>query len=194
MARGSADFRSIYEKVLLSPRFQNAAFLRAKLKYSQAKKVFFDEFNKHPVTKEISGGPDAANVSGTLGGYGNLFSFLGFEEGRDPIGEVLGAMENLFSFQKSVSTSRSITFKITYPDINKLKPYSPLAWAFGGSWVSGIEKGIPNFARYLYDDDILSSRSGSGIEAKKAVREASFSATPYLSPIIEKFKTQINSK
>ena len=56
MARGSADFRSIYEKVLLSPRFQNAAFLRAKLKYSQAKKVFFDEFNKHPVTKEISGG------------------------------------------------------------------------------------------------------------------------------------------
>ena len=114
MARGSADFRSIYEKVLLSPRFQNAAFLRAKAKYSAAKIIFLREFLNHPVSKEISEGPEGANISGTLGGYGNLFSFIGFEEGRKPISEIEDVMESLFSFTKNKATSRSITFKITY--------------------------------------------------------------------------------
>ena len=189
---GYADYRSIYQKMLESEKFQKAAFLQAKLRYTKAKKIFFDDFYGHPISKEISQGPEGSNTSGTLGGYGNLFSFIGFEEGRRPIEEIAQAMEEMFSFQKSENTSRSITFKVTYPDINKLKKYSPLAWAFGGSWISGIEKGIPNFSQYIYDEDILKSRSGSGIEAKSSIRGANFSPVPYLTPIIEKFKKSIN--
>jgi len=191
---GSANYRSIYQKVLMSAKFQNAAVLRAKLKYTQAKKLFFTEFVNHPVTKEISDGPEADNSSGTLGGYGNLFSFIGFEEGRRPIQEIEEALESMFSFNRAANTTLSLTFKITYPDINKLKKYSTLAWAFGGSWISGIEKGIPNFAQYVYGDTILTSRSGSGIQSKNDLRGVNFIPVPYLTPMLEKFKIGIQAK
>ena len=37
-----------------------------------------EEFRSHPVTSELNDGPNASNTSGLLGGYGNLFSFIGF--------------------------------------------------------------------------------------------------------------------
>ena len=46
------------------------------------------EFTEHPVTVEINSGPHATNSSGLLGGYGNLFSFLGFESSSDPTGPI----------------------------------------------------------------------------------------------------------
>lgn len=190
---GSANYQSIYNKVLMAERFQNAAFLQAKLKYTSAKKRFFGNFFNHPVTKEISNGPEGANTSGTLGGYGNLFSFIGFEEGRDPIYEISEALESMFAFSKSGNTSLSLTFKVTYPDIDRLKKYSPLPWAFGGSWISGIEKGIPNFAQYLYEEDVLKSRSGSGIQVKNTLRGLNFTPVAYLTPMLERFKAEIES-
>ena len=42
------------------------------------------QFQTHPITVEIDGGPLATNSSGTLGGYGNLFSFIGFSSGSNP--------------------------------------------------------------------------------------------------------------
>ena len=47
-------------------------------RFNAAHKKLLNEFETHPVTREIEGGPDATNTSGTLGGSGNLFSFLGF--------------------------------------------------------------------------------------------------------------------
>ena len=44
-------------------------------KYEQSKENFFEEFQSHPVTQEIQDGPTASNVSSTLNGIGNLFSF-----------------------------------------------------------------------------------------------------------------------
>ena len=40
------------------------------------------DFDRHPVTVEIEKGPDATNTSGTLGGVGNLFSFIEMEIGQ----------------------------------------------------------------------------------------------------------------
>ena len=47
-------------------------------KVKAAQQNLLKNFEKHPVTVEIQGGPTATNVSGTLGGIGNLFTYIGF--------------------------------------------------------------------------------------------------------------------
>ena len=45
-------------------------------KVEDEQKKLLEEFERHPVTVEISGGTSATNISGTLGGHGNLFSYI----------------------------------------------------------------------------------------------------------------------
>jgi hypothetical protein len=43
-----------------------------------------NDFETHPVTKELDAGPDSPNISGTTQGYGNLFAYFGFYSGDKP--------------------------------------------------------------------------------------------------------------
>ena len=52
--------------------------------FEREKAKLITEFARHPVTVEIEGGVGAANTSNTLGGRGNLFSFIGFESSDKP--------------------------------------------------------------------------------------------------------------
>ena len=52
--------------------------------FEKVKSEMIEEFLDHKVTQEIIAGPTADNISGTLGGYGNLFSYIGFNEGDEP--------------------------------------------------------------------------------------------------------------
>ena len=62
--------------------------------FEKIKREMILEFMNHPVTREILGGPNASNESGTLDGYGNLFSFIGFNEGEDPIEIILDLLND----------------------------------------------------------------------------------------------------
>ncbi len=53
--------------------------------FEKIKQKYIEEFNNHPITQEIKGGISANNISGTLNGITNLYSFIGFDEGTDPI-------------------------------------------------------------------------------------------------------------
>ncbi|MCP4923918.1 MAG: hypothetical protein GY915_07830, partial [bacterium] len=55
----------------------------AKRKFKRIKAEMIKEFLSHPVTQEILEGPNAPNISGTLGGATNLFAFIGFDAGED---------------------------------------------------------------------------------------------------------------
>ena len=57
-------------------------------KVEQAQQEMIKDFSSHAVSAEIEGGPTASNLSGTLGGYGNLFSFIGFSQGEDPLSAI----------------------------------------------------------------------------------------------------------
>ena len=56
--------------------------------FEKIKNQFLAEFSRHPITMELRGGANSSNISGTLGGYGNLYSFLGFDE-RDPTAKII---------------------------------------------------------------------------------------------------------
>ena len=60
----------------------------------RSKEEMVQEYLNHPVTKEIDNGPEASNISSTLGGEGNLFSYIGFEEGSEPTESVKEILEN----------------------------------------------------------------------------------------------------
>ena len=47
-------------------------------KIQERQKELVKNFTVHPITVELDAGPRASNTSGALGGYGNLYSFIGF--------------------------------------------------------------------------------------------------------------------
>ena len=68
-----------------SKKIQDQVYRRSKEIFDRSKKQMLDDFIDHPVSKEILAGPDSSNISGTIIGGGNLFSFIGFHAGDNPI-------------------------------------------------------------------------------------------------------------
>jgi hypothetical protein len=157
------------------------------------------EFLNHPVTKEIDNGPEASNISSTLGGQGNLFSYIGFEEGSEPTESVKEILENSVkvSARPEISVNGKnikINFPVSGPTISEIESETPMPFEGGKSWVSGVEKGISGFSYYVFRKFIKNSRSSTGIQAEPQVRTGSFKPSPYLSVILKKFYSKINAK
>jgi hypothetical protein len=157
------------------------------------------EFLNHPVTKEIDNGPEASNISSTLGGQGNLFSYIGFEEGSEPTESVKEILENSVkvSTRPEISVNGKnikINFPVSGPTISEIESETPMPFEGGKSWVSGVEKGISGFSYYVFRKFIKNSRSSTGIQAEPQVRTGSFKPSPYLSVILKKFYSKINAK
>lgn len=165
-------------------------------KFNSAKKEMILEFMNHPVTKEIQAGPSAANTSGTLGGKGNLFSYIGFESSEDPIAPLLAVLLNRTKPSDdaaifSPSNKQLMLYVINIPTDEEITSASPLPFVSGRSWALGIEQGIPGFSNYLRHKKFNSSRSGTGIQARNSVRSGSFKPISYLTPIFANFINKI---
>lgn len=165
-------------------------------RFDEAKDELIDEFDHHPVTQEIEEGVGASNGSGTLEGQGDLFSFIGFDEGSDPISPVRNVLEHELALIKSSKGDLTSDSKINYKfslrvPTESIKKASPIPWEQGLSWVEGIEKGISGFSHFIRGR-FPSSHSGGGLEAKNEVRSADFVRVPYLSAmfknLVSKFK------
>jgi len=157
------------------------------------------EFLNHPVTKEIDNGPEASNISSTLGGQGNLFSYIGFEEGSEPTESVKEILENSVkvSTRPEISVNGKnikINFPVSGPTISEIESETPMPFEGGKSWVSGVEKGISGYSHYVFRKFIKNSRSSTGIQAEPQVKTGSFKPSPYLSVILKKFYSKINAK
>ena len=68
------------------------------MEFQMIKKELISDFNRHPVTVEIEAGPRASNTSGTLGGYGNLFSYIGFNESDRPTDAIRNQLSKTVSY------------------------------------------------------------------------------------------------
>ena len=151
---------------------------------------FIREFHAHPVTHEIEGGPNAANISGTLGGYGNLFSFIGFEGGDNPIAVVQNYITDQVSSAIRIQHARGSKrwhLTVRTPSLEGLEAITPMPWAPGRSWLMGIHIGISGLGNYLFSDRAsrYSSRSGAAIQTRNNLRGGRFNNAAYIIPLLQ---------
>lgn len=165
----------------------------------EARDDLVKDFYNHPVTREIKAGPTASNSSGTLGGYGNLFSFIGFESGDDPIVAIGKILQRRLNVKvRSINNGRFRITMFNLPDTEEIFGASPIPWATSMSWADGIERGISNLGSFLYREKGIRgsskgsrSRSGTGIQVENTLRQNSFSTTPYVSKMINEFLKKV---
>lgn len=155
--------------------------------FDQIKKEMIQDFQNHPVTQEILAGPTASNTSGTLGGYGNLFAFIGFEKSSNPIQPILNLLEKS-RIEYTKATKTGATFTIILPNKTDIFKETPMPWAFGRSWAEGIERGISGLGKFLYTDSAETSRSGEGIQSKGVIKGGKFKPTSYISALLKEYE------
>ena len=172
-----------------------------KLEIEKAKMI--NDFEDHKYSMEIKAGPKAENSSNSLGGYGNLFSFIGFVEGSNPIGNVTNILREYTFLKKSSRGARYLKnsvryeFEVYFPAKEELRAETPFPWGTGDSWLFGIETYISGVNYYLYSRSkkFKTSRSGPAIQVETDLRLGKFERPPffipagdYISKILENFK------
>ena len=161
-----------------------------KNKFEELKNEMIKEFLTHPVTIEIKDGPNASNISGTLGGATNLFAFIGFNEGDDPITPILEILQNT-KYRRTKENKGAQEFTVDLPQIKEIFSAAPMPWASGRSWAQGIEVGISGIG-YLLRKNSSNSRSGAAIQSRTKVRGGKFQNVPYISAIIRKYEKKFS--
>tara|TARA_S200002703_G_scaffold158998_1_gene170928 strand:+ start:3004 stop:3588 length:585 start_codon:yes stop_codon:yes gene_type:complete len=157
-----------------------------KKEFDRIKKQMIDEFDAHPITQEIEMGIDAPNLSNTLNGITNLYSFIGFDSGSKPIDPIRQLLEkSTFRISSGGKLLATATFEI--PTAKMIFTATPMPWADGRSWAKGIERGISGLGYYIKKRK--NSRSGLGVQSQNKVRGGlKFQNTKYISALINKYE------
>jgi hypothetical protein len=174
--------------------------------FNKQKEIAIEDFDSDEVTQELIN-PEKGNISMTLGGYGDLFGFIGFEAGFDPISPVREALESKI---KLIGTdlaknyprnkkgqfargARTNVLKVTFevPEIDDFDEAAGFqGWNGGRNWVKGIERGISGASTYA---DYPRGRSERGIQLKGEVKKSNgpalgFKTRKYITKIVNNFK------
>lgn len=157
------------------------------------KALFQQDFESHPVTQELDGGENASNISGTLGGYGNLFSFLGFNQGANPTAPVKFLIQRITLDRNIQATGNGFRVRVNVPSKDDFGAVSRLPFEGGRSWLLDIERGISGLGAYLYGR-FASSRSGTGIQSKYNYANKRFRNVKYFSGMYTKFLRRLGAK
>lgn len=158
--------------------------------FEKMKSELIQEFELHPVTQEIEGGVEATNISGTLGGVGNLFTFIGFDQSDKPTEPIRQALQHIFLTSTIVKRDGSSESHVLYPMPDDIFRITPLPWAQGRSWAKGIESGLSGLGHYLNKESDF-SRSSKGIQVDNKVRAGKFSNTQYITKMIRSFEKRV---
>jgi hypothetical protein len=150
------------------------------------KNKMINEFEDHPITKEIQAGESAYNSSETLSGrQGNLFSFIGFEAGSEPL-------EPIYEILNEISITQTQNgIRIIFPSAEDIWQVTPMPWQQGRSWAKGIESGISGLNYYLFssrEGRFSNSRSGTAIQANKVTSNLRYIPRTYISNLLNKYK------
>lgn len=179
--------RDLGNQIKNTKKFHAAATRAIKNMEQKAKNDFLAEFDEHPITSEIEAGPDSGNISGTLNGYGNLFSFIGFDLGDSPVAELrlyLRRSIKASKLKKEKGAKTKAYFTISKPDMKVIASVTPMPWEAGRSWVRSIERGISGFGYYMNTMTRRFSRSGAGIQVDRRLRSGGYVPKKYMSQML----------
>ena len=191
--------KQLMDTAMRNVKLKAVAFKEANENFQKSKGEMIKEFDYHPITREIEGGPSATNSSGTLGGVGNLYSFIGFDRGTDPIKPVRNMLmesTRLLKVPKIRRGKHSIHFEygVRYPSKDMLAKVAPMPWE-PGSWLLKIETGISGLGYYIYEKFLNKSRSGTGVQSSQKVRQiGAYRRRSYLTSILFNFTRSLNFK
>lgn len=169
--------------------------------FYRAKRKMLRKFNTHLITLEIEAGPSfqSKNISGTLGGYGNLFSFLGFTRNSKPIElvrEVL-TQNTTWNGNPTFNSRKQWIFKVFYPTRKEIQEVTNvLPWKGGAPpWLDIIEKGAPNLQFYInLKRPSPGSFSNYGFQLDYEINDdLIFHKDPYITKILENFRDTLNN-
>jgi hypothetical protein len=182
---------SINKKVNNSKGFDRAALNAAQARLNEMKLKLIEDFDQHPVTREMESGPQGANHSGTLGGYGNLFSFMGFGEGSDPVEAVRNFLKSFISLKAGKGKSRGSVkeYMVKVPSLSDFD-FAKMPWESGNNWVRAVETGMSSFSYYMHKAH-EASRAGTGIQIDNKLRGKGSSSRPYMTELLNKFRKRL---
>lgn len=186
------DILQIMKSLQKDKTYQKEVVLQISQEFEKIKQQILNEFDNHPVTREINDGISASNISGTLDGITNLYSFIGFNEGDNPTKAIRDLLEK--STYKIITNTNGISSIASFeiPTAQEIFAITPMPWATGRSWARGIETGISGIGYYLKVEK--NSRSGLGIQNKRQVRSnIRFKNISYISALINKFNIQLKN-
>jgi hypothetical protein len=193
MAKARINKKKLNEEILGSRVTQKLVLEAVNEEIVKNKNLLIQEFESHPVTQEIRSGETADNSSGTLGGYGNLFSFIGFNKGFDPVSPVVSLI-NRISIAKNVKFSgKFFNVKVLIPSRGDFENASKMPWESGRSWLFDMEKRISGLGAYLYRQ-YAKSRSGFGLQSEVNYRNTTFKSVRYFNSMYNKFLNRLGSK
>lgn len=162
--------------------------------FKRIKNQMIREFLALPVTQELMAGPSSSNISGTLRGVTNLFSFIGFDSNDRPVDALLELLQRTdVQFQKTINRGNAVgaQYLVTLPTPEEIFAKTPMPWALGRSWVKGIESGISGLGFLLRKNN--KGRSGRAIQSRVKVRGGSFKPTLYMTAFLNKYKKKFES-
>ncbi len=156
--------------------------------FKKIKDEMLKEFLTDSVTLELLEGVGATNISGTLGGVSNLFAFIGFDSGEQPITPILQLLEGTqINYKQEIrKTEIGVEFDVSLPTAQDIFAVTPLPWASGRSWAEGIERGLSGLGYLLRKSG---GRSGAAVQSRvNKVRSGRFQNRPYISALIRKYR------
>jgi len=174
------NYRELYRSVASSEVARKRVNTIAENRFNAAKIEMINDFEQNEITQEIKN-------------EGELFGFIGFDQGTDPTAPLQDVLEKETVFVSSklgeASTNKvQYKFSLRIPT-ESIKKATPLPFEKGKSWAEGIEKGISGFGNFLRGifKSPDPSHSGKGLQAQNQVRNEEFQRRDYLSKIFRDF-------
>lgn len=165
----------------------------ALIKFREIKKEELNEFKTNDISLELNEGNQAVHRAGILE-EGNLFSFLGFENGREPAKELSTMLNQNISLGKDYKISEDVnggtifSFPVNIPTQEEIEGATPSPAISSRSWVAEIEKGISGLGRYVYYEFFRGGRSKTGLQARKSGGNGRAKSLQYVSKFLKRIR------